>query len=66
MTTATEALLTADEARQILGVSRGTFLSIVGRREIPRIKIGRVARYRRTDVFAYVDRLAAAAMATPR
>jgi excisionase family DNA binding protein len=53
-------LVKVNEACHLLGVSRSKFYSLVAS-GIPRIKIGRSARYRRIDLLAFTEDLAAAA-----
>jgi excisionase family DNA binding protein len=61
-----DSLLVNDrEASRLLGVSRSAFYSLVARGAIPRIKIGRSARYRRTDLVTFTERLAAASGVPP-
>ncbi len=59
-----ETLLLKDvDAARLLGVSRSMFHLMVARGQIPRLKLGRSARYRRSDIVALIDRLAAEAEA---
>lgn len=59
-------LIDAEEARRMLGISRTTFYTLVGAGRIPRIKIGRCARYRRSDIVTFTEQLAAEAGAQHR
>jgi hypothetical protein len=46
-----ETLLVNDrEASRLLDISRSKFHLLVGAGRIPRLKLGRCARYRRTDI----------------
>jgi excisionase family DNA binding protein len=55
-----EALLVNDgEASRLLGIGRSKFHLLVAAGCIPRLKIGRAARYRRADLLAFTERLAA-------
>jgi excisionase family DNA binding protein len=55
-----EALLVNDlEASRLLGISRSKFHLLVAEGRIPRLKIGRSARYRRADILMFTERLAA-------
>jgi excisionase family DNA binding protein len=57
-----ETLLVNDgEASRLLGISRSQFHLLVAAGRIPRLKIGRSARYRRADLLAFTERLAAEA-----
>lgn len=57
-----ETLLVNDgEASRLLGISRSKFHLLVAAGRIPRLKIGRAARYRRADLLAFTERLAAEA-----
>ena len=51
-------LLNDQEASRLLGISRSRFHVLVANGHIPRLKIGRSARYRRVDLLAFVGRLA--------
>jgi excisionase family DNA binding protein len=51
-------LIDDDEASRLLGISRSKFHTLVARGHILRLKIGRSARYRRSDLLAYIDSLA--------
>jgi excisionase family DNA binding protein len=53
-------LVDDDEASRLLGISRSKFHTLVARGHILRLKIGRSARYRRSDLLAYTDSLARA------
>lgn len=62
-----ETLLTADEVRDVLRVSRRTFESMVAKRKVPLfILVGRQRRWRRTDVEAWISTLAEAATSARR
>jgi len=52
-------LITDKEASRLLRISRSKFHVLVAEGRIPRLKLGRSARYRRVDVLAFVERLAA-------
>jgi excisionase family DNA binding protein len=54
-------LVNGNEASRLLGISRSTFYALVASGLIPRIKIGRSARYRRTDLVTFTELLAAQA-----
>jgi excisionase family DNA binding protein len=54
-------LLTDEEASQALGISRSKFHLLVADGQILRLKLGRSARYRKVDILAFTDRLAAEA-----
>jgi excisionase family DNA binding protein len=55
-----EALLVNDrEASQLLSISRSKFHVLVAEGRIQRLKIGRSARYRRTDILEFTKTLAA-------
>ena len=55
-------LLTDRQVGQALGVSSRLIWKLAATGELPRpLKIGRASRWRREDVTAYVDRLAAEA-----
>jgi excisionase family DNA binding protein len=57
-----ETLLVNDrEASRLLGISRSKFHELVATGHIPRLKIGRSARYRGADLLAFTERLAAEA-----
>jgi excisionase family DNA binding protein len=57
-----EALLVNDlEASRLLGISRSKFHLLVAEGRIPRLKIGRSARYRRADILMFTETLAARA-----
>jgi excisionase family DNA binding protein len=57
-----ETLLVNDaEASRLLAISRSKFHLLVAQGRIPRIKIGRSARYRWTDLLAYTEELASEA-----
>jgi excisionase family DNA binding protein len=57
-----ETLLVNDgEASRLLDISRSKFHLLVAAGRIPRLKIGRAARYRRADLLAFTERLAAEA-----
>ena len=54
-----EPLLVDDrEASRLLGISRSKFHLMVRAGRIPRLKLGRCARYRRTDILAFAESLA--------
>jgi excisionase family DNA binding protein len=54
-----DALLVRDEeAARLLSVSRSTFHVLVAGGQITRLKIGRAAGYRRSDITAFIERLA--------
>jgi excisionase family DNA binding protein len=56
---AMDTLLSADDVRSMLGVSRRTFEAIVARKEAPpHLMIGRQRRWRRSDVAGWIDSLA--------
>ena len=56
---AMDPLLSADEVRAMLRVSRRTFESIVARNEAPpHLLIGRQRRWRQGDVTGWIDSLA--------
>ena len=46
------------EASQLLGISRSKFHLLVAAGCIPRLKLGRCARYRRSDILAFAESLA--------
>jgi len=50
-------LLTRDQAAAYLGVSVGTLAvwATTGRYSLPVVKVGRLVRYRRTDLDAWLD-----------
>lgn len=52
----TAELVTDTQAAELLSLSRATFHVLVARGEIPRVKIGRSARYARTDIQDFIDR----------
>jgi excisionase family DNA binding protein len=53
-----DALLVNDrEASRLLGISRSKFHQLVAEGRIPRLKLGRSARYRRADLMAYIETL---------
>jgi excisionase family DNA binding protein len=52
-------LVKDDEASRLLGISRSKFHVLVAQGLIPRLKIGRSARYRRTDLSTFTEHLAA-------
>jgi excisionase family DNA binding protein len=56
-------LVNDDEASHLLGISRSKFHLLVAEGLIPRIKLGRSARYRPADLRAFTERLAAEASA---
>jgi excisionase family DNA binding protein len=49
-------LLNDADASKVLSVSRAHFHKLVSRGEIPRVKLGRCARYRVTDLEAFIER----------
>jgi excisionase family DNA binding protein len=51
-------LVNDDEASRLLAVSRSKFHTLVAEGLIPRLKLGRAARYRRADLIALTERLA--------
>jgi len=54
-----ETLLVDDrEASRLLGISRSKFHVLVAGGMIPRIKLGRSARYRRIDLLTFTEHLA--------
>lgn len=54
-----ETLLVNDaEASRMLAISRSKFHELVAQGRITRIKLGRAARYRRSDLLAFTERLA--------
>jgi excisionase family DNA binding protein len=53
-------LLTVRQTADLLGVSPRLVWLLASRCELPAVRIRRCARWRRADVLAYVDRLAAA------
>ncbi len=53
-----ETLLVNDrEASRLLSISRSKFHLLVSEGRIPRLKLGRCARYRRTDILAFAESL---------
>lgn len=54
-------LLSDAEACKVLGISRSKFYLLVADGAIPRLKLGRTARYRAGDILQFVERLAAEA-----
>lgn len=57
-----ETLLVNDaEASRLLAISRSKFHMLVAEGRIRRVKLGRSARYRRSDLLAFTERLAAQA-----
>jgi excisionase family DNA binding protein len=55
-----ETLLVNDrEASRLLDISRSKFHLLVSAGLIPRLKLGRCARYRRTDILAFAESLGA-------
>jgi excisionase family DNA binding protein len=52
-------LVDDDEASRLLGISRSKFHTLVANGIIPRLKIGRSARYRPADLLAFTERLRA-------
>lgn len=55
-----ETLLVNDrEASRLLGISRSKFHLLVADGRIPRLKLGRAARYRRADIVDFAQNLAA-------
>lgn len=57
-----ETLLVNDaEASRLLAISRSKFHELVAQGRIRRIKLGRSARYRRADLLAFAESLAAEA-----
>ena len=62
-----DTLLVNDaEASWSLGISRSKFHELVAQGRIPRLKMGRSARYRPADLLAYIHDLAAQAEANAR
>ena len=54
-----ETLLVNDaEACRLLAISRSKFHVLVAEGRITRLKLGRSARYRRSDLLAFTERLA--------
>ncbi len=51
-----ERLLSVREAREILGISTGMFYKLVGRGELPVVKLGERALFRPSDVDELVER----------
>jgi len=51
-----ETLLTCDEVARILHVSRRTVAKLAAEGELPRVKIGRAARFRPRDLAALIGR----------
>lgn len=49
------------EASRLLGISRSKFHALVANGLIPRLKLGRSARYRPADLLAFTERLRAEA-----
>ena len=49
-----DKLLTVSEIAEIFRVGRSKAYDIVGKREIPYIRIGREIRFRRSDIDAYL------------
>lgn len=61
-----ESLLVNDsEASRLLRISRSKFHTLVAAGAIPRLKLGRSARYRRTDILAFIEHLMAEADGGP-
>lgn len=58
MSTNAGPLLTRDEAAQFLGLKPQTLASwqSTGRYRLPVVKVGRLARYRLTDLQSWIDR----------
>ena len=53
-----ETLLVNDaEASRLLAISRSKFHMLVAQGRIKRVKLGRSARYRRSDLLAFTERL---------
>jgi excisionase family DNA binding protein len=53
-----DSLLVNDrEASRLLSISRSKFHLLVSDGRIPRLKLGRCARYRRTDILAFAESL---------
>lgn len=52
------ALLTREQAAEYLGIAPQTLAvwAVNGRYDLPFIKVGRCARYRRSDLDAFLDR----------
>jgi excisionase family DNA binding protein len=50
-------LLTRKEAAELLGVSKGTLevWSCTNRYHLPVVKVGRLARYRMSDLMAFIE-----------
>ncbi len=51
----TGVLLTREEVGELLGISPRTVARLVARGELPVVRIGRLARYRGTDVTAVIE-----------
>ena len=51
-----DALLTVDEAAQVMRCSRRTVFRLIGGGELPSVKPGRERLVRRRDVDAYLER----------
>ena len=50
-----KAFYTPDELAEFLAISKPTIYRLVGKRQIPFIKIGGVLRFKKADIEAYLD-----------
>jgi len=50
-----DRLLNMDEAASLLNIKKSTVYSLVMRREIPVVKIGRLSRFRRQDLDRWIE-----------
>ena len=64
--TASEELLSLDEAVKFLGTSKPTLYRLLGQDEIKGLKVGRQWRFRRADLTAYMERGPVAVSAAPK
>jgi len=64
--TASEELLSLDEAVKFLGTSKPTLYRLLGQDEIKGLKVGRQWRFRRADLVAYMERSPVAVAAAPK
>jgi excisionase family DNA binding protein len=66
--TAVEPLFTSDEAARLLRVSRASLRRLIGRGEVPVVRVGVAIRLRRADLLAFMTpaRYSPAACRDPR
>jgi excisionase family DNA binding protein len=61
-----DQLLTARQAASMLGYAEGTVRNKAAAGEIPKVKLGRALRFRRSEIEAWIDEQEASAAAPAR